>query len=113
MAADYEVKQHDTGSLIEVTLTDAKGPINLDNAEAIHIYMRSETKLIKTGAMEVVNAEAGEVAYTWQPGDLDEAGDYKVEFEIIWESGGKTTIPNNAYKSLTVHPDLGEPSELE
>jgi hypothetical protein len=111
--ADYEVKQHDTGSLIEVTLTDAKGPVNLGTAEAIHIYMRSDTKLVKTGAMEVVDAEAGEVAYTWEEGDLDDPGDYKVEFEIIWESGGKTTIPNAGYKSLTIHPDLGEPGDLE
>lgn len=113
MAADYEIKRNDTGSELLATLSDAKGPIKLGTAKAIHIYLKSDSLLVKTGAVEVVDAAAGKVKYVWQAGDLKEAGIYEVEFEIIWEDDTNTTVPNNTYKSLEVFPDLAQPKDLE
>lgn len=111
--ADYTIKRNDTAPAIEVTLKDANGPIDLTNAKAIHIYLKSASLLVKTSTMTVVDAEAGEVKYVWQKEDLKEAGTYDMEFEITWEDDTVTTIPSTGYNSLEVEADLAQPADLE
>lgn len=110
--ADFTIKRNDTAPPIVVVLSDAEGPIDLTNAEAIHIYLRSDTRLVKTAAMDVVDVTAGKARYVWQSGDLSEANEYKMEFEINWEDGTVQTVPNDSYLELLVVEDLGEPGEL-
>ena len=99
--------------MLRVALSDAEGPIDLTDAKAIHIYLKSDSLLIKTGAMEVVNAKGGKVKYPWHEDDLKQADDYDMEFEITWEDDTVTTIPNAGYLSLTVVADLAQPADVE
>ncbi len=110
---NYTIKRNDTRPAINVVLSDAAGAINLTGAKAVHIYLRSDTKLIKTGAMEVTDAAAGKAKYVWQAGDLAVEGTYKMEFEVTWEDDSVQTIPNDGYLSLEVVADLAQPGDLE
>lgn len=110
---DVTMKRNDTWPPLEATLSDQDGAIDLSTAEAIHIYLRSETLLIKTGPCEIVEAAAGKVKYLWEPAegetpaDLHTSGTYKMEFEITWADGNIQTVPNGSYLELSVVDDLG------
>jgi hypothetical protein len=63
-------------------------------------------QIFLTKAGVIVNAVGGVVEFTFTTGELSDADEYKVEFEITWNDGGKETVPNNGYRTLAVVADL-------
>ena len=115
MMADFIIKRNDTYPPLEAQLKSNNVPIDLTEAKAIHIWLKSASLLIKTGACQVVNAPEGKVKYEWQdasessPADTHVAGTYAMEFEIIWKDNKVQSVPNEKAKNLTlqIDEDLG------
>lgn len=117
-SADLTIKRNDTREALRATLEslgkDGKWKaIDLTAAEAIHLYLytakteEGKTRHVKTGAVTITDAEAGEIEYQWEADDLAKAGTYQAEFEITWEGGGTQTVPNDSYYTIEVIVDLG------
>lgn len=135
MAADFIIKRNDWGPSQPLRArlrqakvdpetgqieTDEKGdpvlePIDLTDAKAIHLLIRSDEVLVKSGPMFRTDAKTGAVEYEFVPGDekvpadLAQEGTYRLEFEITWAGGGGVqTVPNFGYYTLEVVEDLDE-----
>lgn len=78
-----------TGDLfpnIEGICTDGAGnPIDLSDAVGVRFHMGKRGSAPKIDAdAQIVDAPAGKVSYSWQPGDTDEAGTFDADFEVRW-----------------------------
>ena len=49
---------------------------------------------------------SGVVTYSWGTADLNTAGTYQAEVEIIWNDGKPETFPNDGYWDVTVTDDI-------
>ena len=108
--ADYTIKQNDTYPPLEAVLSDATGPIDLTTSTTITMILKATTGAVVpylTKLCSIVNAPGGRVRASWAPTDLDMAGTYNGEFEIIWDDSSVETVPNSGYFSLEIEPDLG------
>lgn len=47
------------------------------------------------------------VQYDWQPGDTDQAGLRRAEFEVTYSDGAVETFPNSGYLLVQITEDLG------
>lgn len=112
--ADFTIKRNDTAPPIVITLKDANGAVDVSTAKAIHLFMKSDTLLVKTGPMDkVTDGKDGKVEYQWAVGDLKVAGSYRGEVEVTRADDTVQTFPNDGYFEILVAEDLGQPSELE
>jgi hypothetical protein len=106
---DYTVKQSDTLPLLQATLYDATGlPINLTGA-TVKLKVRGvfDSVLKVNAACTIVNALLGTISYQWTAVDCDTAGEYYLEFEIVFNDLKEVTCPNDGYLLLEVVPELG------
>lgn len=93
----FEIKQGALGPSLDATLTTGDGsPQDLSGA-TVKFYM----KRVQTGALKInganatiVDAEAGQVRYTWTGTDTDTAGMYRAEFEITGLSPTPVRFPS-------------------
>lgn len=111
--ADFEVKQDDTwppiGDAIEpVVLSDARGVINLTGATVKFFAMHENGTDTIDGDCIILTPVEGEIMYDWVLGDTAVSGEYTFEFQITFGDGKKATVPTAGYKTLTIHPDLGD-----
>lgn len=104
------IKEGDRLPVLTATLKDADGvAIPLGTATSVKFLMASKT----TGTLKVdanatiVDAAAGQISYAWGANDTDTPGTYQCEFEILWNSGKKQTVPTVGYFDIMVEPDLG------
>lgn len=108
-AYQFEVKQGDYGSTSIVgKLTDGNGAVDLTAALSVRLLatnLDSGVLEISAAASFVAPRTAGQVTYTFAAGDLDTAGDYKVEWEVTFASGTHT-FPNDGYALMKVWPEL-------
>ena len=111
------LKRRDTYPPFKATLKEEGGAKAIDLTAALKITMilkgpgtLVERKCTKTAAAE------GKVEAELLQGSLENAGNYRMEFEIEWaerepEAGVKVksfqTVPNEEYVEITVLPDLG------
>jgi hypothetical protein len=110
---DAEIKQDDTwppiGDAVEpVVLSDARGVINLTGATVKFFAKHENGTDTIDGDCAILTAAEGEIAYNWTLGDTAIAGQYTFEFQITFGDGRKATVPTQGYKSLMIHPDLGD-----
>lgn len=105
---DYTVKQSDTLPLLQATLKDANGIIILTGA-TVKLKVRSvfDSVLKVNAACTIVNALLGTVSYQWLTADCDTAGEFYMEFEIVFNDGREVTCPNDGYLLLEVVAELG------
>lgn len=98
--ADVMLVQDDTRPSLEGTIwkTRTKDPLDLTNAVGVKFQMRKpdDRKYTVDAAAVIVDAEAGQVRYDWQAGDLHNEGTYQCQWEIDWGLGAiQTTTPVN------------------
>jgi hypothetical protein len=112
----FKIKRNDTRPRYVVPLVDNfeevdEEPINLTTLKEVFLIMRKKGEegepKVKSKAMVLGDPKLGVVQYTWVVGDTDELGKFDVEFELVWEDGGKETVPNETFFEVIVGTDLG------
>lgn len=99
----FTIKQGDTLPLLERTLQDANGAIDLSNAAAVRFHMYSGAAAKIDAACSVVApATSGVVRYTWASADTDTVGTYYSEFEVTYLDGTVITVPNSGWMLVNV-----------
>ena len=106
--ATYYVKQNDVGSVTPQTfLQDANGDaVNLTSASVRFLMAAPGVDPVVAEDAEVVDADTGEVRYTWLEGDLDDAGYYRAEWEVTYSNDAVETFPADGYISVVIREDL-------
>ena len=56
---------------------------------------------------QIITASPPVVEYDWQPGDTDQAGLRRAEFEVTYSDGAVETFPNGGYLLVQISEDLG------
>lgn len=70
-------------------------PVDLTGLSITFVMVDVEGSVLKVdAAATIVEAEEGIVSYSWQPEDVDEAGDYAAWF-VVEDTGDKQTFPSN------------------
>jgi len=104
----FYIRQNDTSPTITATLTDYNNiPINLTASDVVlHMEDLSGTLKLDSAVCTIDDAVEGIVSYSWQAGDTDTIGTYRVLFEVTYFDGGIETFPNKGYLSVIVTPEL-------
>lgn len=110
MARDtFYAKRGDRNPPLRATLIGAdKAVANLTGITSVYFHMKdTSTGVVKVNAAaSVVDAVTGSVKYEWGATDLDTAGTYFGEFEVIDGNGFPTSFPNNDYFIVQVAEDI-------
>lgn len=110
------IKRGDFGSPVRGVLTDAATGDRVDIAGAdVRFVLRlrgsSEPFLYELASNDQDledESTNGNVSYTWQEGDTDTPGIYKLEWEVTYSGGEVQTFPSDGYNLIAITPDLGE-----
>lgn len=110
--ADLTIKQHDLFPVLEVTLTDELGLVDLTAATAVKFLAKLQagaTTIVgtMTKAANQTTTGKGKATYQWVSPDTSVIGVYDVEFELTWPSSLPETFPHDSYKTLEIKADLG------
>jgi hypothetical protein len=96
--SDLEFTIGDTAPSVFGVLAFADGtPIDLTDA-TVRFQMRLivERRFLVDAVATIVTADAGEVRYDWETGDLDTDGEYVSRWQITYDDGRQQrTIPAN------------------
>lgn len=109
----FTIKRGDTRPLLDATLSDDDGPVDLTGATVRLVVRRATPRCGEVGALllkrecEIIDAAAGKVRYAWQPDDTATVGSYAAEFEVAFVGGGLWTFPSAGYVAIIITPDLG------
>ena len=100
------LKQFDTARAIEQTLAIDGTPINLTGCE-----VRINWYNLLSGAMwqrdaEIVDEDAGTVTYTPVAEDVETAGDFEIEWEILYPDNSRLTVPTEGRVPTTINPAI-------
>lgn len=103
------LKKGDTASWPAQTLTQNKSPVGLTGAT---VTMRLSTTIGGTpkieAAMTIISASEGRVQYdSPTAGDMDTAGVYYQEIEVVFADGKTQSFPSEGYNQVTIIEDLG------
>lgn len=101
------IKRGDTAPPLTAVLSSNGAPLDLTAASAVRLIIAADSGSLVLGPISIDDAAGGEVSYEWSPGDTDTAGEYRVEFEIVWGDGTVQTVPSAGYGALTIMEDLG------
>lgn len=102
------LKRGDTRTAIRATLLEPSGsPVDLAGASVRFIMsdFRGNQRIDRMA--EIVDASQGKVWFVFEPGETEEAGTYRSEFEVTFSDGRKETYPNSGYLTIEIIPDLG------
>lgn len=105
--SDYTVKVGDAGTVISAILEDPGGAVDLTGASVSFLMADAQYRAAKVNAVAtIVGAATGEVSYQWQAADLDAAGSYIAEFEVVFPDASIATFPSQGYVEIRVVDDL-------
>jgi hypothetical protein len=101
---DYTIKQGDTLPLLQATLTDSNGAVNLSGAASVRFRMVSaDTGAVTVDALaQIADPLNGIVSYAWTPSDTSTAGEYLAEFLVTFGNGTVEHFPNDSYLWIRV-----------
>ena len=112
MAANWTMKKGDLLPILDVTLEDANGAVDLSGATSINFKMVLNDNL---GSAPKIDAAAtpdpdqvtnkGKCTYTWASDDTDTVGVFYGEFEADY-AGKKLTFPNDSYYIIAIVDDV-------
>lgn len=110
MAVDFYAKAGDRLPAIVSTLTDDTGtPIGLAGATATWVMRPlGEADPWVEGAAEIDAGQPGVVRYWWAAGDLDVAGTYLGEWQVVFADGRRQTFPSDRPMVVLVAPGVDD-----
>lgn len=105
MSQTFRIKRGDTSPALQfalfpksVVLTGAAVRFQMENANR---------QTVIDAPAEVVEATGNPaVAYEWQPGDTDIAGEYQAEFRVEYIDGTIETFPNHGFIGVHIGRDV-------
>jgi hypothetical protein len=117
LAADFVIKRGDQRQYLRGTLKANGVAVDLTDALEVHLYLYTKeteqglARRIATGPLTILDAPAGRWEYPWEADDLQKAGLYQGELEVVWDNGEPQTWPNGKagapYFTVGVPEDLG------
>ena len=119
MAESFSIKRGDTLPIIRGTLYEDEAkttPVNLSNAERVMFIMAPTSDSGEYKFARQVNIIEGGSTGRWElqflPEEVDTAATYRAELEVVWSDDPlmKQTYPKEGFITITVNPDLGDPS---
>lgn len=106
---DFSIKRNDTEPPLKATLEDGDGdPVDVSGA-TVTFHMkesRSGQTVVDKPATLVNDGEDGQVKYSWDGEDTEDAGEYDAEFEVEYGAGGVETFPNSGFLTVEVDEDI-------
>ena len=107
----FKLKRNDRSPDIAI-ICDPRTLIDLTGAQVFFNMRDRVTGVVKIdrGVGYIVSGQTWPtIAYQWQLGDTDTAGDYDAEFEVVYSGGKPETFPNDDDYDLIVEisPDIG------
>lgn len=110
--ADFTIKTGDTLPALSAILKVANVPItDLASATSVKLVLAKRSApdvFVFVGNATIIDASAGKVAYGWQAGDTDVAGDYLGEWHVTYSGGGKRKIPTVGKFTVSIEGSLPE-----
>ncbi len=106
--ADIVIKRNDLLPLINHTLKDADGAIDLSDS-TVKFIMRAAGgggAVKVNAAATIVSAVDGTVRYTWVGTDTDTAGNFEAEWEITDGASKPLSVPNDRHLRVVITEDL-------
>lgn len=104
----FVTKRGDYGKPIRIQLLKQKKPFDITAADVrFHMKGGADNETVASGDMDIVDAEASIVEYTFTGTELDETGTFYGEVEMD-ALGGPVTFPEDGYFNILVQADLDE-----
>lgn len=87
-----EIHEGDIGTKLLITVTDDGSIVDISSASSLSIYIKkpSGTILTRTGVLETDGTD-GKMYYITVAGDLDAAGNYKIQGKVVLPAGSYYT----------------------
>lgn len=87
-----EIHEGDIGTKLLVTVTDDGSVVDISSASSLSIFIRKPngTILTRTGVLETDGTD-GKMYYITVSGDLDKAGNYKIQGQVVLPAGSYYT----------------------
>jgi hypothetical protein len=110
LAADFVIKQGDTGPAFAYTLVDDDGStVNLTGASGLALTLRSHTQatpVTLTGTASIVNAAGGQVQFAFSAADTGAPGLYQATWNVTLSGGQVRTFPRTGYLWVSIEENL-------
>lgn len=107
MPSTFYLKRGDRRPVIQATLKDSVGAIDLTTAVGVAFQMSHPGGAVKVNAAAtIVTAASGIVRYSWGATDTDTAGVFDAEWEIDWGAGLTQTVPSDGFDRVVISDDL-------
>ena len=87
-----EIHEGDIGTKLLVTVTDDGSVVDISSASSLSIFIRKPngTILTRTGVLETDGTD-GKMYYITVSGDLDKAGNYTIQGQVVLPAGSYYT----------------------
>jgi hypothetical protein len=98
------IKEGDRRPVATTVLSRGSQIVDLTLAISVTFKMReeSESHLTVDATAVITDAAAGEVEYRWDIGDTDQPGQYRAEWEVIWNDGTNETFPTLGFDPVLI-----------
>lgn len=109
----FFIKRNDTLPSLEIVIIDraclgGKIPFDLSGVTACTFTMTNDCGDMKIMAKtaQIVSYSGGTIAYNWEAVDTDESGIFYGEFQLLFSSGGRMSIPQIGNISIEIGKDV-------
>jgi hypothetical protein len=107
MSNRITIKQNDLLPVLVATIINEDSTVvDLTNAVSVNFYLRNQysgvIKVNGTAGSFLAPRTAGQVQYTWIPGDTNTIGDYVAEFVITWPGSEQQTAPQKVNLFISI-----------
>lgn len=105
MSQTFKFKRGDTSPALKYALLPSS--TNLTGATVRFKMENANSKTVIDAPASIVTASGDPtVAYEWQPGDTDIAGEYFAEFHVTYSDGNFETFPNDRFIQVHIGRDV-------
>ncbi|MPZ13991.1 MAG: DUF2479 domain-containing protein [Chloroflexi bacterium] len=100
----FQLKSGSTSPALEAFLVDGDhAAINLEGASVVFTMQAIDGDvIIDRVAATIVDAEAGEVRYSWAEGETDAPADYLAEFSVTFPDGEVSKFPSDDWVAIRI-----------
>jgi hypothetical protein len=105
MSASFILTRGDTAPQLLATLRDAEeSPVDIAGADVVFEMAepRGHESVI-TGPATIVDADTGQVRYTWDDADTDDPGRYRAQFVVEYPGGTTESFPSDGFHDVVIY----------